>query len=69
MKKKKKKDKHEKDQLAIESSSGAQVLLGVRVTEAERQKIKVYAARQGCTIAELVRQYISSLPDGDQYTK
>ena len=66
MKKKKKKDKREREQCTVESLGGPQVLLSVRVTEAERQRIKVYAARQGSTIAGLVRRYISSLPEVDQ---
>ena len=57
MKKKKKK------QDSAQPMSSTQVLLGVRVTESERQKIKVYAARHNKTITDLVREYIYTLPE------
>lgn len=57
MKKKKKK------QDSAQPMSSTQVLLGVRVTESERQKIKVYAARHNKTITDLVRAYINTLPE------
>lgn len=61
MKKKKKRDKQ--DKVTDPEVTSSQVLLGVRVSEAERQKIKMYAVRHGVTIADLVRRYIDSLPE------
>lgn len=65
MKKKKKKEKIEREQISAQPISDSQVLLGVRVTETERQKIKVYAARHGKTITELVKEYIRTLPEDE----
>lgn len=65
MKKKKKKEKIEREQISAQPIGASQVLLGVRVSETERQKVKVYAARHGKTITELVREYIRTLPEDE----
>ena len=59
MKKKKKKQPITGSALSIDN--GNQVLLGVRVSEAERQKIKMYAIKNGTTVTQLIRKYIDSL--------
>ena len=59
MKKKKKQQPITGSALSIDN--GNQVLLGVRVSEAERQKIKMYAIKNGTTVTQLIRKYIDSL--------
>lgn len=63
--KKKKRDRQGKDPCPRSSTGESQVILGVRVSETERLKIKLYAVRHGVTVADLVRQYISSLPEDE----
>lgn len=60
MKKKKKKQQNSAE-MPIANEKCIPVLLGVRVTEAERQKIKMYAVQHGTTVTQLIRQYIDSL--------
>ena len=58
---KKKKKKQPITGSALSIDNGNQVLLGVRVSEAERQKIKMYAIKNGTTVTQLIRKYIDSL--------
>lgn len=60
--KKKKKGKNEKQRsTGPVLGEATQVILGVRMSEAERQKIKVYAAQHNTTVTFLIRSYINSL--------
>lgn len=38
------------------------VMLGIRLSPEERDKIKVYAVQHQTSVASLIRQYIQSLP-------
>lgn len=44
------------------ASNGDLVMLGIRLSPEEREKIKVYAAQNQTSVASLIRQYIQSLP-------
>ena len=49
--------------LASLEDDGGKVRVNFDLSAAEHRRLKVYAARQGVTIAELLRAYIVSLPD------
>lgn len=62
---KKSKKKLSKKNMIHLPSSDNQVLLGVRVTESERQKIKMYAIQHGTTVTNLVRGFIHTLSSAE----
>ena len=59
--KKKKRKQQSNTECSLSTEMDKQVLLGVRVTESERQKIKMYAIKNGTTVTQLIRKYIDSL--------
>lgn len=60
MKKKKKKQQQEPVQ-SLQSSNNGKVLIGIRVSESERQELKLYALRNNTTVTAIFRQYIKDI--------
>jgi len=55
-------------ELAVVPNTGTQepvvlVRINAQVTEAEHQKLKIYAAKNRTTISELLRKFIGTLKD------
>ncbi|MDH6186935.1 hypothetical protein [Polaromonas sp. CG_23.6] len=55
-------------ELAVVPTTGTQepvvlVRINAQVTEAEHQKLKIYAAKNRTTISELLRKFIGTLKD------